>query len=126
MKQHKTNLPPIPEKLYFSISETSKLCLVKPHVLRYWEQEFPQLKPCKRSGGRRYYQYKDILVIRHVRELLYDKGFTISGAKKQLQSFTPAKKEEVAVQNVATNENSLSAVIDSLKELLAVLKAQTS
>jgi len=77
-------LPPIPEKRYFAIGEVSGLCAVKPHVLRYWEQEFPQLKPGKRRGNRRYYQYEDVLMVRQIRKLLYEEGFTIEGARAQL------------------------------------------
>jgi DNA-binding transcriptional MerR regulator len=81
---HKIQLPPIPAKRYFTIGEVSELCGVKPHVLRYWEQEFTQLKPVKRRGNRRYYQHHEVLLIRRIRELLYDQGFTISGARNQL------------------------------------------
>ena len=77
-------LPPIPSKRYFTIGEVSDLCAVKPHVLRYWEQEFPQLKPVKRRGNRRYYQRHDVMLIRQIRALLYVDGFTISGARNQL------------------------------------------
>ncbi len=77
-------LPAIPAKRYFTIGEVSDLCAVKPHVLRYWEQEFPQLKPLKRRGNRRYYQRHDVLLVRQIRGLLYDHGFTIGGAKQQL------------------------------------------
>ena len=77
-------LPPIPGKRYFTIGEVSELCAVKPHVLRYWEQEFPQLKPVKRRGNRRYYQRQDVLIIRQIRSLLYDDGFTIGGARQRL------------------------------------------
>ena len=77
-------LPPIPGKRYFTIGEVSVLCAVKPHVLRYWEQEFPQLKPVKRRGNRRYYQRQDVLIIRQIRSLLYDDGFTIGGARQRL------------------------------------------
>ncbi|RZI83343.1 MAG: MerR family transcriptional regulator [Rubrivivax sp.] len=77
-------LPPIPAKRYFTIGEVSELCLVKPYVLRYWEQEFVQLKPMKRRGNRRYYQHHEVLLIRRIRELLYDQGFTISGARNRL------------------------------------------
>ena len=77
-------LPPIPGKRYFTIGEVSELCAVKPHVLRYWEQEFPQLKPVKRRGNRRYYQRHDVLVIRQIRSLLYAEGFTIGGARQKL------------------------------------------
>ncbi len=78
------DLPPIPGKRYFTIGEVSELCGVKPHVLRYWEQEFPQLKPVKRRGNRRYYQRHDVLMIRQIRSLLYEQGFTIGGARQQL------------------------------------------
>jgi DNA-binding transcriptional MerR regulator len=77
-------LPPIPGKRYFTIGEVSDLCAVKPHVLRYWEQEFPQLKPVKRRGNRRYYQRQDVLIIRQIRSLLYEDGFTIGGARQRL------------------------------------------
>jgi len=80
----KVNLPPIPAKRYFTIGEVSELCGVKPHVLRYWEQEFTQLKPVKRRGNRRYYQHHEVLLIRRIRELLYEQGFTISGARNRL------------------------------------------
>ena len=79
-------LPAIPGKRYFTIGEVSDLCQVKPHVLRYWEQEFPQLKPVKRRGNRRYYQRQDVLLIRQIRELLYEQGFTIGGARQQLDN----------------------------------------
>jgi DNA-binding transcriptional MerR regulator len=79
-------LPPIPAKRYFTIGEVSELCGVKPHVLRYWEQEFTQLKPVKRRGNRRYYQHHEVLLIRRIRELLYEQGFTISGARNKLDN----------------------------------------
>ena len=79
-----TTLPPIPAKRYFTIGEVSDLCGVKPHVLRYWEQEFTQLKPVKRRGNRRYYQHHEVLLIRRIRSLLYEQGFTISGARNRL------------------------------------------
>jgi DNA-binding transcriptional MerR regulator len=78
-------LPPIPAKRYFTIGEVGELCGVKPHVLRYWEQEFTQLRPVKRRGNRRYYQHHEVLMIRRIRDLLYDQGFTISGARNRLQ-----------------------------------------
>jgi DNA-binding transcriptional MerR regulator len=80
------SLPPIPAKRYFTIGEVSELCGVKPHVLRYWEQEFTQLKPVKRRGNRRYYQHHEVLLIRRIRELLYEQGFTINGARNRLDS----------------------------------------
>jgi DNA-binding transcriptional MerR regulator len=82
----KVALPPIPAKRYFTIGEVSELCGVKPHVLRYWEQEFTQLKPVKRRGNRRYYQHHEVLLIRRIRELLYEQGFTINGARNRLDS----------------------------------------
>ena len=88
-------LPSIPEKRYFTIGEVSELCLVKPYVLRYWEQEFAQLKPMKRRGNRRYYQHHEVLLIRRIRELLYDQGFTISGARNRLvDSGLPAAHDD--------------------------------
>jgi DNA-binding transcriptional MerR regulator len=82
----KVVLPPIPAKRYFTIGEVSELCGVKPHVLRYWEQEFTQLRPVKRRGNRRYYQHHEVLLIRRIRELLYEQGFTIHGARNRLDS----------------------------------------
>ena len=84
------DLPEIPDKRYFAIGEVSELCLVKPHVLRYWEQEFPQLKPVKRRGNRRYYQYQDVEMVRLIRSLLYEQGFTIDGARKRLKQLSRA------------------------------------
>jgi DNA-binding transcriptional MerR regulator len=80
------SLPPIPAKRYFTIGEVSDLCAVKPHVLRYWEQEFSQLKPVKRRGNRRYYQHHEVLLIRRIRDLLYEQGFTINGARNRLET----------------------------------------
>jgi len=85
-------LPPIPAKRYFTIGEVGDLCGVKPHVLRYWEQEFTQLRPMKRRGNRRYYQHQEVLMIRRIRELLYNQGFTISGARNQLQELVQAER----------------------------------
>ncbi len=81
-----SSLPPIPAKRYFTIGEVGELCNVKPHVLRYWEQEFTQLKPLKRRGNRRYYQHHEVLLIRRIRDLLYEQGFTISGARQRLET----------------------------------------
>ena len=89
----KTDLPPIPAKRYFTIGEVSELCGVKPHVLRYWEQEFTQLKPVKRRGNRRYYQHHEVLLIRRIRELLYEEGFTISGARNRLDEGLASARE---------------------------------
>lgn len=87
-----SSLPPIPAKRYFTIGEVSDLCGVKPHVLRYWEQEFTQLKPVKRRGNRRYYQHHEVLLIRRIRELLYEQGFTISGARNRLDQAAATRK----------------------------------
>lgn len=97
-KQELVVLPPIPAKRYFTIGEVSDLCGVKPHVLRYWEQEFTQLKPVKRRGNRRYYQHHEVLLIRRIRELLYDQGFTINGARNKLDG-------RVVVEAVDSDEN---------------------
>jgi len=86
-------LPPIPVKRYFTIGEVGELCGVKPHVLRYWEQEFTQLRPMKRRGNRRYYQHHEVLMIRRIRDLLYDQGFTISGARNKLQELTQGERD---------------------------------
>ena len=91
----KAELPPIPAKRYFTIGEVSELCGVKPHVLRYWEQEFTQLKPVKRRGNRRYYQHHEVLLIRRIRELLYEQGFTISGARNRLDERSDTKTAPV-------------------------------
>jgi DNA-binding transcriptional MerR regulator len=87
-------LPPLPAKRYFTIGEVSELCDVKPHVLRYWEQEFAQLKPMKRRGNRRYYQHHEVLMIRRIRDLLYDQGFTISGARNKLHELIQAERDK--------------------------------
>src|SRR6187402_965979 len=92
----KAELPPIPAKRYFTIGEVSELCGVKPHVLRYWEQEFTQLKPVKRRGNRRYYQHHEVLLIRRIRDLLYEQGFTISGARNRLADGGVIPREALA------------------------------
>ena len=98
--RRKAELPPIPAKRYFTIGEVSDLCGVKPHVLRYWEQEFTQLKPVKRRGNRRYYQHHEVLLIRRIRELLYEEGFTISGARNRLDnSIVYDEKPELVARN---------------------------
>ena len=98
--RRKAELPPIPAKRYFTIGEVSDLCGVKPHVLRYWEQEFTQLKPVKRRGNRRYYQHHEVLLIRRIRELLYEEGFTISGARNRLDtSLSHDEKPESPVRS---------------------------
>ncbi len=97
----RSELPPIPAKRYFTIGEVSELCAVKAHVLRYWEQEFTQLRPVKRRGNRRYYQHHEVLLIRRIRELLYEEGFTISGARQRLEhdnDVTPVAVTATAAQ----------------------------
>jgi len=100
----KVVLPPIPAKRYFTIGEVSELCGVKPHVLRYWEQEFTQLRPMKRRGNRRYYQHHEVLLVRRIRELLYEQGFTISGARNRLgESQHGARAKALAADAQAAN-----------------------
>lgn len=119
---HNAELPVIPGKRYFTIGEVSELCLVKPHVLRYWEQEFPQLKPVKRRGNRRYYQREDVLLIRQIRGLLYDEGFTIGGARQRLD--TPAVEPEQQNESASSDyKDVLRKMITELEDVLAVLKA---
>ena len=114
------SLPPIPAKRYFTIGEVSELCGVKPHVLRYWEQEFTQLKPVKRRGNRRYYQHHEVLLIRRIRELLYEQGFTISGARNRLDEGLGtngrAAKSEAATS--ATESAVIRREIESILEFL--------
>jgi len=113
-------LPPITAKRYFTIGEVSELCGVKPHVLRYWEQEFTQLKPVKRRGNRRYYQHHEVLLVRRIRELLYNQGFTISGARNRLDE-GPAAPVNVAVDKVEMPKiqlglrGELQSIIDMLR-----------
>jgi DNA-binding transcriptional MerR regulator len=116
----KETLPPIPAKRYFTIGEVSELCGVKPHVLRYWEQEFTQLKPVKRRGNRRYYQHHEVLLIRRIRDLLYDQGFTINGARNRLDEIVtePAKASHTA----AAGKTSLSALRKEIKSVLEILR----
>ncbi len=101
---HNRPLPPIPAKRYFTIGEVSELCGVKPHVLRYWEQEFTQLKPVKRRGNRRYYQHHEVLLIRRIRELLYEQGFTISGARNRLDARGDQKHEDHGVSSAEPSD----------------------
>lgn len=99
----KVVLPPIPAKRYFTIGEVSELCGVKPHVLRYWEQEFTQLRPVKRRGNRRYYQHHEVLLIRRIRELLYEQGFTINGARNRLDSHGRVNGDEDDEAEISAN-----------------------
>jgi|SRR5690625_2469317 len=108
-------LPAIPVKRYFTIGEVSELCLVKPHVLRYWEQEFPQLKPVKRRGNRRYYQRQDVMVIRQIRSLLYQQGFTIGGARQRLSGQEAKEDLNQSQQVVRQIRIELEEVLDLLK-----------
>jgi len=111
-------LPPIPAKRYFTIGEVSDLCGVKPHVLRYWEQEFTQLKPVKRRGNRRYYQHHEVLLIRRIRDLLYDQGFTISGARNRLDELVaePSKAARPTTRTqLAHVRREIQGVIDVLR-----------
>jgi DNA-binding transcriptional MerR regulator len=108
-------LPAIPGKRYFTIGEVSQLCDVKPHVLRYWEQEFPQLKPVKRRGNRRYYQRQDVLIIRQIRSLLYDEGFTIGGARQKLTG-------DEARNDVSQSQQIIRQVRVELEEVLKLLR----
>ena len=111
-------LPPIPAKRYFTIGEVSEPCGVKPHVLRYWEQEFTQLKPVKRRGNRRYYQHHEVLLVRRIRELLYSHGFTISGARNRLDDGAPADAQPST--SVTKASQSLRAELLNVIELLRV------
>ena len=119
-------LPPIPAKRYFTIGEVSELCGVKPHVLRYWEQEFTQLKPVKRRGNRRYYQHHEVLLIRRIRELLYEQGFTINGARNRLDEGMGVGLKAEAVQAAAGakatgHASGLSAIRKELQAILDLL-----
>ncbi len=111
-------LPPIPGKRYFTIGEVSELCGVKPHVLRYWEQEFSQLKPVKRRGNRRYYQRHDVILIREIRALLYEQGFTIGGARQQLSPSGEVKNTAVSNGNQKELVRELLKELEDLKTLL--------
>lgn len=117
-------LPPIPAKRYFTIGEVSELCGVKPHVLRYWEQEFAQLKPVKRRGNRRYYQHHEVLLIRRIRELLYEHGFTINGARNKLSMQGDVEHQNDNDSDNAINENTggLLKIRSELQEILQLLK----
>lgn len=108
-------LPPIPAKRYFTIGEVSELCGVKPHVLRYWEQEFPDLKPVKRRGNRRYYQRHDVIMIRQIRSLLYEQGFTITGARQRLEG-------EQAKSDISRSHQIVRQLRAELEEVLQILR----
>jgi DNA-binding transcriptional MerR regulator len=112
---HNDELPTIPGKRYFTIGEVSELCAVKPHVLRYWEQEFPQLNPVKRRGNRRYYQRQDVLMIRQIRSLLYEQGFTIGGARQRMSG-------DEARDDTTQYKQLIKQMITELEDLLHVLK----
>lgn len=113
-------LPPIPAKRYFTIGEVSDLCLVKPHVLRYWEQEFTQLKPVKRRGNRRYYQHHEVLLIRRIRDLLYEQGFTISGARNRLGDARETPHDQEAAVRLSGQElQALRADLVSIRDMLS-------
>ncbi|NOY61870.1 MAG: MerR family transcriptional regulator [Gammaproteobacteria bacterium] len=113
--KNSSELPSIPAKRYFTIGEVSELCDVKPHVLRYWEQEFNQLKPTKRRGNRRYYQRHDVMLVRQIRSLLYEQGFTIGGARQRLSG-------ETAKEDSSRSSQIVRQLYDELDECLAILK----
>ncbi|MBI2318474.1 MAG: MerR family transcriptional regulator [Betaproteobacteria bacterium] len=117
-----SSLPPIPAKRYFTIGEVSELCGVKPHVLRYWEQEFTQLRPVKRRGNRRYYQHHEVLLIRRIRELLYEQGFTISGARNRLdESLGQSVGKTQKVEGQAALD--LAALRQEIRDVIELLRA---
>ncbi|MBU0622530.1 MAG: MerR family transcriptional regulator [Gammaproteobacteria bacterium] len=122
MEHHAANsdLPPIPAKRYFTIGEVSELCGVKAHVLRYWEQEFTQLKPVKRGGNRRYYQHHEVLLIRRIRQLLYEEGFTISGARSRLDQ-QAMRHDENAASTSGTFD--IAAFRHELRDIISLLHA---
>lgn len=118
-------LPPIPEKLYFTIGEVGKLCALRPHVLRYWEQEFNQLRPTKRRGNRRYYQRKEVLLIRQIRDLLYNQGYTIEGARQQLSGEDKEKKQtgtQQSPQAAIESKLSIDRAVANLEKVLEGLQ----
>lgn len=126
----KVALPPIPAKRYFTIGEVSELCGVKPHVLRYWEQEFTQLKPVKRRGNRRYYQHHEVLLIRKIRELLYEQGFTISGARNRLDgaedvtdTATAPQATDLIASTIPSNVFDFVQFKTELREVIQLLRA---
>jgi len=107
-------LPPIPPKRYFTIGEVGELCAVKPHVLRYWEQEFPQLKPVKRRGNRRYYQREDVILIRQIKSLLYEQGYTIGGARQKMNGGE-------ALNTTTVDSDVISSLVKDVEELIEEL-----
>jgi DNA-binding transcriptional MerR regulator len=115
MSAVRDELPAIPAKRYFTIGEVSELCGVKPHVLRYWEQEFTQLKPVKRRGNRRYYQHHEVMLVRRIRELLYQEGFTISGARNRLD-------ESGARSEAKTSDATAASLRDEIAEIIELLR----
>ncbi len=124
-------LPPIPAKRYFTIGEVSELCGVKTHVLRYWEQEFTQLKPIKRRGNRRYYQHHEVLLIRRIRELLYEQGFTISGARNKLDErrarnivIEPVLDENDCVTSSSVDMENIRSELEAILALLSAVKKE--
>jgi DNA-binding transcriptional MerR regulator len=116
-----SSLPPIPAKRYFTIGEVSELCGVKPHVLRYWEQEFTQLKPVKRRGNRRYYQHHEVLLIRRIRDLLYEQGFTINGARNRLDAGVGQSSARAAKTDTAAGIN-LGALRQEIRNVIELLR----
>ena len=120
-----SELPPIPAKRYFTIGEVSELCGVKPHVLRYWEQEFPSLKPVKRRGNRRYYQRHDVMMIRQIRSLLYEQGFTIGGARQRLdgEANKTEKADKSEKADAKVSQQLVRQMRIELEEILAILRA---
>lgn len=122
----RVNLPPIPAKRYFTIGEVSDLCAVKPHVLRYWEQEFTQLKPVKRRGNRRYYQHHEVLLIRRIRELLYEQGFTINGARNRLDELRHGASAEPAEATMPEVDTPATMVTSGVVDVPALHRALQS
>jgi DNA-binding transcriptional MerR regulator len=116
-----SSLPPIPAKRYFTIGEVSELCGVKPHVLRYWEQEFTQLKPVKRRGNRRYYQHHEVLLIRRIRDLLYEQGFTISGARNRLDEGVSSSGRALPAR-AGPGKADLAAIKSEIKNIIENLR----
>lgn len=116
---HSKALPAVPNKRYFTIGEVGQLCDLKPHVLRYWEQEFPELSPVKRRGNRRYYQREDILLIRRIRSMLYEEGFTITGARQKLKG----KEVKEVKQEISESKQAIREIRKELEDILSELKA---